>query len=999
MATSHDLSSTVPVNLERELICFICTETVYQPLTLIDCLHSFCGSCLKEWFSHQHRKASSSHSSSNVANPYTCPTCRATVKDARPDARVNTLLDLFLTVNPSKVRPLDEQQELAKTYKPGDAILPKVEGRRRERRSRRDEDGVEARERRMIEEARERSLLEVHATQPLVPPRPTQPSRSREREERRERRREQERHERRRAHAAESERVQERSDDVEQQRRESASAPVPVTSPRHPEAVEARQRQQTVVHQASLVSLISSSDGGTGSSSGSDNLSEIMQEIQALGLLDGIDVDAMSEAEQDALAERIAEAYRQSRRERNQRNNPSSGDTVSRDDGSPSPPRPSPNTLQVDDGRRRRRTPSGSRQRRAETMPSPARDDPVNERVRTVRTQPLDSTNSLPPPSNVVIHRRRRSSQGQHSDNSRNTSRRSSPTRSSHSRSQSINGNISGPHLHDQSVHGRISQSNVNQRPPEPERTSSRSSNLPVHAGSDTTHPQNTNLSSNESVSRVTVQSNISPAQHPADLSNTLLRPSRAAQPVSQTTAHTRRRTSGIFDEPSISCFRCHRADIQYEVYKRCDKCEVDLCKHCYRTGRGCKHWYGFGHAALAQFEISHPAPYEQVELPHVLRLGCRYTRPQQSTIIKSKLAKDGSTIIPLQTTSEPGSRFQEGQFCDRCGAYANSCFWSCDYCNYGEWGFCRDCVNTHHCCTHPLLPSAHRSLAPSTLTARPNLDEMINPTASELYSATLKPSPNPSQPSSAASASSAIVGPLPDFIDLVITTHCDICSQPIPPSEYRFHCPFHPSPSSTDPDAHGDYDICTPCYHNLVKTNRIKRDDGPAGWRKCPSGHRMIITTFHADNDGGQRRVVMNDLVGGWKTPEEAMADWNAEVEASRDQANGGDGTSSPDSATARRFARTRTSSWSADPSSPTLGSPFSSSSRFPPDGGSGLRGVAWYSYFPEDVERGPNDLVFPIGAEIREVRINEEYPDWYGGVYAGDRGLLPTSYLRIVS
>ena len=56
MATTSAIPTTGLLNLEKELVCFICTEVLYQPLTLIDCLHTFCGSCLKEWFSHQYRK-------------------------------------------------------------------------------------------------------------------------------------------------------------------------------------------------------------------------------------------------------------------------------------------------------------------------------------------------------------------------------------------------------------------------------------------------------------------------------------------------------------------------------------------------------------------------------------------------------------------------------------------------------------------------------------------------------------------------------------------------------------------------------------------------------------------------------------------------------------------------------------------------------------------------------------------------------------------------------
>lgn len=131
-------------SFEKELECSICTEILYQPLTILNCLHTFCGSCLKEWFHHQHRKASSSRSSPSSANPYSCPTCRAEVRDVHHNATVSNLLELFLAANPSRNRSQAEKDDMDQIYRPdgtrpGDKILPKVD-RRRDRRARREED-------------------------------------------------------------------------------------------------------------------------------------------------------------------------------------------------------------------------------------------------------------------------------------------------------------------------------------------------------------------------------------------------------------------------------------------------------------------------------------------------------------------------------------------------------------------------------------------------------------------------------------------------------------------------------------------------------------------------------------------------------------------------------------------------------------------------------------------------------------------------------------------
>ena len=54
------------LDMEKELTCSICTDILYQPLTLLDCLHTFCGSCLKEWFAWQ----ATSAAAKNSRNPH-----------------------------------------------------------------------------------------------------------------------------------------------------------------------------------------------------------------------------------------------------------------------------------------------------------------------------------------------------------------------------------------------------------------------------------------------------------------------------------------------------------------------------------------------------------------------------------------------------------------------------------------------------------------------------------------------------------------------------------------------------------------------------------------------------------------------------------------------------------------------------------------------------------------------------------------------------------------
>ncbi|GAB7335446.1 hypothetical protein MBLNU13_g07811t2 [Cladosporium sp. NU13] len=117
-------SSSGSLVLEKELTCSICTDVMYQPLTLLDCLHTFCGSCLKEWFAWQ---ATSAARSRRTTNPYTCPSCRAEVRGTRPNATVTTLLDMFLASNPGRGKSEAEKDEMRSHYKPGEDVIPPVE--------------------------------------------------------------------------------------------------------------------------------------------------------------------------------------------------------------------------------------------------------------------------------------------------------------------------------------------------------------------------------------------------------------------------------------------------------------------------------------------------------------------------------------------------------------------------------------------------------------------------------------------------------------------------------------------------------------------------------------------------------------------------------------------------------------------------------------------------------------------------------------------------------
>lgn len=292
---------------------------------------------------------------------------------------------------------------------------------------------------------------------------------------------------------------------------------------------------------------------------------------------------------------------------------------------------------------------------------------------------------------------------------------------------------------------------------------------------------------------------------------------------------------SEYYVEPSITCSQCARHHIEYELHYNCSQCNGgnwNICLDCYRSGKGCLHWFGFGYTAFKRWEKMR-AQREHLEPPHMLT---------SNRFLPPPVVAGGAEGRRTMTTDNPMKRLQSGMFCARCLSWANECFWRCDSCNEGDWGFCNNCVNQGRSCTHPLLPL--------TYVPPPNAPS---------------PPPSPRSPRPPASAS-LFVGPnaisIGNFRSLTFTTTCDICRTAIAPSQTRHHC--YSCTSTVVPDTQpGDYDICNSCYSDLASDRRISADNGPAGWRRCPSGHRMVIIGYE-DSRGGQRRYVAQDLVGG---------------------------------------------------------------------------------------------------------------------------------------
>jgi Zn finger protein HypA/HybF involved in hydrogenase expression len=339
-------------------------------------------------------------------------------------------------------------------------------------------------------------------------------------------------------------------------------------------------------------------------------------------------------------------------------------------------------------------------------------------------------------------------------------------------------------------------------------------------------------------------------------------------------------------DVPEVECDRCAKPKIQHDLHYHCSKCnggQFDLCLDCYRAGRGCNHWFGFGYAAWTRYKRAEPAegyPADH-DQPHIL-LARKY--PRSNT--------------PAQRV-QPSRHLEEGAFCERCFSFTDASYWHCYICLEGAWGYCASCLNKGHHCTHPLLPVGHYT------------------TTTENDQPAMRRIPMPHLPDNT-------------YVSLPIRQDCDICHYPIAPTNTRFHC---------NTCNEGDYDVCNECYYGLVASGKIPQANGPNGWRRCLQNHRMSVVGFQDTPEGGQQRVVVRELVGGW-----ALKDDGAPQEI------------------------------------------------MPPDGGVGLRCLTlWNRFVPEE-----DELAFPKNAEIREAeQVNE---DWFWGVYAGQKGLFPGNHVRVL-
>jgi hypothetical protein len=725
-----------------------------------------------------------------------------------------------------------------------------------------------------------------------------------------------------------------------------------------------RTAARQIEHQSSLRSLISSSDVDS-----HEMEEEILRQIREEGLLDGIDLENIDVNTEDQISERIAAAFRRRQRERS-RAQPARRDA--------SPTMSNGTESRENSGSERLRV---SSRRRTHSRSASATRQPNNQ----ISATPSASTARLEVESGGEGRRRRRTTSGGRSATSPVPTRTTETTRPA-SRSQTDL--TDRPRRQSQSQPTRLPvRSTTAQRSGEPDsasppasrdlqpasfsdtraRAKARSEGSPSTVERQTTStrspppapifvPASTPLVSSQSAAQRSPRTTpLSPRHNRVASASDRANAIQSASAPTSSTIVSPRIPLPRFPEPSLTCCRCSKTHIEYDLHYNCFKClngNWNICISCYRAGRGCHHWFGFGNAAWMKWEkaVSSGGPSAQVERPHMMTAN-RYVPPKPSPG-----GADGRRTL---TCEDPQKRLQSGAFCANCLAWANECYWRCDFCNDADWGFCNNCVNQGKCCSHPLLP----------LTYKPE----------QTRTPPLSPTHGQPTPTSATLLTGPGVIEFGSFKPLTFRVDCDICHYAIQPSATRFHC-F--SCTSSVPNCQpGDYDICSNCYYGLVSKKRLSPENGHNGWRRCLQGHRMIIVGFE-DTHGGQRRVIIQDLVGGR----------NLHEEPSKSPEHAGQGLQQWSWANGKQVQLVTTDVAATAPkTSPGL----TLTTKFPPDGGFGMKTSAMWPWYPKDGE-GENELLFPRGAEIREcVDVNG---DWYYGVYMGAKGLFPAPYVKVI-
>lgn len=81
--------------IKEQLTCSICYDILDQPVSVLDCLHTFCKDCIDPWLMEKR----------------TCPSCRAVARGTTPNSNLNALVDLLC---PEARKAREEEKQLAR---------------------------------------------------------------------------------------------------------------------------------------------------------------------------------------------------------------------------------------------------------------------------------------------------------------------------------------------------------------------------------------------------------------------------------------------------------------------------------------------------------------------------------------------------------------------------------------------------------------------------------------------------------------------------------------------------------------------------------------------------------------------------------------------------------------------------------------------------------------------------------------------------------------------
>ncbi|EGX96817.1 RING finger domain-containing protein [Cordyceps militaris CM01] len=855
-----------------------------------------------EWFSFQKEKVDRAPSTpAPDAVLFTCPSCRASVRDTKHNATVVTLLDMYTAAKPNKARTADDKEEMNKKYQRGDQVIPHVATRERTA----DERRAEEDDRRLLDEVREISLRESDGGGPFIPPRQRHGSRASE------------------------ERISSRRARDDGRPRRTTNQLGMLSDGHRVQRSESQQRR--IGHQSSLRSLISSGDMSERDIE--REIEEFARQIQEEGLLDGLDLDNIDLTRDDELSRRVTEAYRRRQRDRvtsqpTRRDSPATrneANSGARDGEIRLDPRPRPlevsNPSRSREGSSSRPATSSSSTEERDRRPPTSLESQTQTRARR-RTASGSRAATLPiVPTETLVRPAVRSQTDLTLPNERAAS---SSLRPNTSDAKSSNGPSAPAELPGSAAMIGSSFASRLARPPTTNANESPRTSTDSPRASSASRPNRADLA----------------IIHSAATTPTVTSPVQSGH---------QRNMSQLYPEPSITCMRCNKTHIEYEIHYNCSICaggHWSMCIDCYRSGKGCQYWFGFGHGGWNKWRRRRQQRSdESLAPPHILTPS-RYQPPPSTPG-----GADGRKTL---TMDDPRLRLETGMFCAKCQVWTNYCYWRCDICNDGEWGYCNNCVNQGRTCSHPLLPLSHEIPEPHSRSPG-------RPTAAKIATESQNRSISPFQP-------------------LSFATTCDICRITITPSDIRYHC-YSCTSSLVENAAPGDYDICSPCYADLVNKSKISAENGHSGWRRCLKGHRMVVIGF-APGEVGQWRYIERDLVGGRKLRIEPLGDDSQADPPSQKWSWKQDD---------QKLERLVTQEVSA--TAPTSHDSVTYQTLFPPDGGVGKRVFAKWAWFPK--EEADDELLFPRGAEIREAE--DVNGDWYYGVYMGAKGLFPSGYVRV--